>query len=139
MRSVENLEKYTTSEGLLGEPPTLPKGKPAAPVSLLLDDDDAQVIRDSTYSAENNIGNPPGKFEADAPTEARAFTAIEEAVTAGTGDIDKATNKFRTGTSYDDAGQVLQDDKVRDMGFAYDANGRVVKATRANTRCGDCL
>jgi RHS repeat-associated protein len=62
-----------------------------------------------------------------------AFTPIEEATTPGTGDIDKATNKFRTNTTYDDAGQVTQDDKFRSMGFAYDANGRVVNATKANT------
>ena len=49
--------------------------------------------------------------------------------------IDKNTNRFTTatGTSYNEAGQVTQDNKFREMGFAYDANGRVVKATRANT------
>jgi RHS repeat-associated protein len=38
-----------------------------------------------------------------------------------------------TGTTYNEAGQVTQDNKFREMGFGYDANGRVVKATRANT------
>ena len=49
--------------------------------------------------------------------------------------IDKNTNRFTTatGTTYNDAGQVIQDNKFREMGFSYDANGRVVKATRANT------
>jgi RHS repeat-associated protein len=61
------------------------------------------------------------------------FTPIEETTTPGTGDIDRATNRFRAGTTYDEAGQVTQDNKFRSMGFAYDANGRVVKATRVNT------
>jgi YD repeat-containing protein len=49
--------------------------------------------------------------------------------------IDKNTNRFTTatGTTYNEAGQVTQDNKFREMGFGYDANGRVVKATRANT------
>ena len=60
------------------------------------------------------------------------FTPIEEATTPGTGDIDKATNRFRTGTTYDDAGQVVADSKFRSLGFGYDANGRLVKATKVN-------
>ncbi len=60
------------------------------------------------------------------------FTPIEEATTPGTGDIDKATNRFRTGTTYDDAGQVIGDSKFRELAFAYDANGRQVKATKTN-------
>jgi RHS repeat-associated protein len=61
-----------------------------------------------------------------------AYTPIEETTTPGTGDIDKQTNRFRTGTTYDDAGQVTTDNKFRTMSFAYDANGRQVKATRAS-------
>jgi RHS repeat-associated protein len=60
------------------------------------------------------------------------YTPIEETTNPGTGDIDKATNQFRTGTSYDDAGNVLSDDKFRQMDFAYDANGRQIKASRDN-------
>ncbi|MCC7307161.1 MAG: hypothetical protein IT173_06335 [Acidobacteria bacterium] len=60
-----------------------------------------------------------------------AYTAIEEAAGPGTGDIDKATNRFRTQTTYDDAGQVVTDAKFRSMSFAYDANGRQVKAVRS--------
>jgi len=52
------------------------------------------------------------------------FTPIEEA------DISKSTNRFTTGTTYDDAGQVVSDAKFRSMSFGYDANGRQVKATR---------
>lgn len=54
------------------------------------------------------------------------YTPIEDA------DISKATNRFTsaTGTVYDDAGQVVTDNKFRAMGFAYDANGRMVKATK---------
>ena len=48
-------------------------------------------------------------------------------------DISKSTNRFTTGTTYDDAGQVIQDNKFRSIGFSYDANGRVVKATKAST------
>lgn len=60
------------------------------------------------------------------------FTPIEEATSPGTGDIDKMTNRFRTGTTYDDAGLVVSDSKFRDMGFSYDANGRQVKSTKTN-------
>ncbi|MBA2335854.1 MAG: RHS repeat protein, partial [Blastocatellia bacterium] len=58
------------------------------------------------------------------------YTPIEEGTGPGTGDIEKTTNRFRTGTTYDDAGQVVTDNKFRSMSFAYDANGRQVKATR---------
>ncbi|MCW5955995.1 MAG: RHS repeat protein [Pyrinomonadaceae bacterium] len=48
--------------------------------------------------------------------------------------IERATNRFaaNTGTVYDDAGNVVLDDKFREMDFVYDANGRMAKATRAN-------
>lgn len=45
-------------------------------------------------------------------------------------DIDRATNRFATGTTYNEAGQVVNDAKFRSMGFGYDANGRMVKATK---------
>jgi RHS repeat-associated protein len=61
-----------------------------------------------------------------------AYTPIEETTTPGTGDIEKATNRFRTNTTYDDAGNVTTDNKFRTMGFAYDANGRQVKASRTS-------
>ncbi|NOT49322.1 MAG: hypothetical protein HOP17_16485, partial [Acidobacteria bacterium] len=61
-----------------------------------------------------------------------AYTAIEETTMPGTGDIDKATNRFRTSTTYNDAGQVVTDNKFRTMSFAYDANGRQVKASRTS-------
>lgn len=60
------------------------------------------------------------------------YSQIEEATTTGTGDIEKSTNRFRTETVYDDAGNVTTDNKVREMGFSYDANGRMVKAIRAS-------
>jgi RHS repeat-associated protein len=47
-------------------------------------------------------------------------------------DISKSTNRFTANTTYDDAGNVTTDNKFRTMGFAYDANGRQVKATRAS-------
>ncbi|MBK9156404.1 MAG: RHS repeat protein [Chloracidobacterium sp.] len=58
-----------------------------------------------------------------------AYTAIEEATGPGTGDIEKATNRFRTSTTYDDAGNVTADSKFRQLGFSYDANGRLYKVT----------
>jgi RHS repeat-associated protein len=54
------------------------------------------------------------------------YTPIEDA------DISKATNRFATGTTYDDAGQVVTDNKFRTMSFGYDANGRQIKASRAS-------
>ena len=56
------------------------------------------------------------------------FTPIEDA------DIDKTTNRFTTssGTTYNEAGQVVTDNKFRVMNFGYNANGRMVKATQAN-------
>lgn len=58
-----------------------------------------------------------------------SFTPVEENV-----DIEKTTNRFKTttGTTYDDAGNVIVDNKFRQMSFAYDANGRQIKASRAS-------
>ena len=55
------------------------------------------------------------------------YTQIEES------DISKSTNRLATGTTYDEAGQVVNDAKFRSMGFGYDANGRMIKATKPNT------
>jgi RHS repeat-associated protein len=57
------------------------------------------------------------------------YTPIEE------NQIEKSTNRFTsaTGTTYNEAGMVVTDNKFRSMNFAYDANGRQVKATKANT------
>jgi len=55
------------------------------------------------------------------------YSAIEES------DISKSTNRFTTGTTYDEAGQVTTDNKFRTMGFSYDANGRMIKATKPST------
>jgi RHS repeat-associated protein len=56
------------------------------------------------------------------------FTPIEEDT-----DIDKNTNKFKTttGITYNEAGQVITDNKFRNMSFGYDANGRNMKVTRS--------
>ncbi len=56
------------------------------------------------------------------------YTPIEDA------DIEKTTNRFTTptGTTYNEAGQVVTDNKFRTMSFGYDANGRMVKATKAS-------
>jgi RHS repeat-associated protein len=57
-----------------------------------------------------------------------AYTPIED------NQIEKSTNRFTsaTGTTYNEAGMVVTDNKFRSMGFSYDANGRQVKATKAN-------
>ncbi len=56
------------------------------------------------------------------------MTAIEENT-----DISKSTNRFLTGTTYNDAGMVIADNKFRSMNFSYDANGRQVNATNTGT------
>ncbi len=68
--------------------------------------------------------NPTSGQESPLP-----YTAIES------GDIDPAKNRFTsgTGTAYDDKGQVVTDNKFRALGLAYDANGRMVVASQANT------
>ena len=53
------------------------------------------------------------------------YTTIEDA------DISKATNRFTTNTTYNEAGMVIADNKFRSMNFSYDANGRQVNATNA--------
>ncbi len=65
------------------------------------------------------VNNPVGTQQNPPP-----YTPIEDS------DISKATNRFTTDTTYDEAGQVVNDAKFRNMGFAYDANGRMVKATK---------
>ena len=52
-----------------------------------------------------------------------SFTPIEDA------DITKSTNRFTSNTTYDDAGNVTQDNKFRLMNFSYDANGRMFKTS----------
>ena len=56
------------------------------------------------------------------------FTPIEP------GDIDPAKNRFTSasGTAYNDNGQVVTDGKFRNLGYGYDANGRMVRASEAN-------
>ncbi len=56
-----------------------------------------------------------------------AYSPIEDA------DISESTNRLTSSTTYDEAGQVVTDNKFRTMGFGYDANGRMVKATKAST------
>ena len=43
-------------------------------------------------------------------------------------DISKSTNRFTSNTQYDEAGNIVQDNKFRAMNFSYDANGRKTKA-----------
>lgn len=64
------------------------------------------------------------------PTSGQAtplsYTPIEDS------DISKSTNQFTSNTTYDDAGYVKTDNKFREMSFNYDANGRMVKASKAS-------
>jgi RHS repeat-associated protein len=62
-------------------------------------------------------------------TNPLAYTPIED------NQIEKNTNRFTsaTGTTYNEAGMVVADNKFRSMGFSYDAKGRQVKAMKANT------
>jgi RHS repeat-associated protein len=53
-----------------------------------------------------------------------SYTSIEDS------DISRATNRFASATTYDDAGQVVTDNKFRSMSFSYDADGRQFKATK---------
>jgi hypothetical protein len=46
--------------------------------------------------------------------------------------VSRTTNRCTTETTYDEAEQVTTDNKFRGMGFGYDANGRMVKATEVN-------
>ncbi len=47
-------------------------------------------------------------------------------------DISKTTNRFTTGTAYDNAGNVTQDTKFRSLNLSYDANGRVFKTSNTD-------
>ncbi|MBP9664738.1 MAG: hypothetical protein KBD94_08955 [Pyrinomonadaceae bacterium] len=51
------------------------------------------------------------------------YTAIEDS------HISKATNRLTSATNYDEAGNVVSDDKFRDVSLAYDANGRMVSSS----------
>jgi len=55
-----------------------------------------------------------------------AYMPIEDS------DISKSTNRFTSDTTYDEAGNVINDAKFRSMVFAYDANGRMVKSTKTS-------
>lgn len=68
-----------------------------------------------------NASNPVTGQENPLP-----FVPIEAA------DINKANNRFATQTTYDDTGNVIVDSKFRTSSFFYDANGRMIKATRDN-------
>lgn len=62
------------------------------------------------------------------------FTPIEEA------DISKTTNQFTANTQYDDAGNVIQDTKFRNLKYFYDANGRMYKTSNIdNTNQADSV
>ncbi|MBP9664737.1 MAG: RHS repeat protein [Pyrinomonadaceae bacterium] len=51
------------------------------------------------------------------------YTAIEAS------HISKSTNRLTSATNYDEAGNVVSDDKFRESSFSYDANGRMVSSS----------
>ena len=51
------------------------------------------------------------------------YTPIEDS------DISKTTNRFTANTSYDEAGNVITDNKFRNQNYSYDANGRMYKTS----------
>ncbi|MEP6900602.1 MAG: RHS repeat-associated core domain-containing protein [Actinomycetota bacterium] len=67
--------------------------------------------------------NPPTGQENPLP-----YTPVEAP------DISRSTNRLTAGTTYDEAGNVTTDNKFRALSFNYDANGRVIKAIKANTQ-----
>lgn len=54
------------------------------------------------------------------------FTVIEDS------HISKSTNRFTSNSVYNEAGHVINDTKFRLMGFGYDADGRMVSASKPN-------
>ena len=78
----------------------------------------------------DRFGNMYRKAASNNPTGQASplpFSPIEDA------DISKATNRFASGTVYDEAGNVVQDARFRDSNFWYDANGRMIKAASATS------
>lgn len=63
------------------------------------------------------------------------YTPIEDS------HISKSTNRLTSSTAYDEAGNVVTDNKFRNLNFGYDANGRMVKAVSSllMTSSGDAL
>lgn len=55
-------------------------------------------------------------------TQSLSFTAVEES------DVDKATNRFSStsNTTYNEGGQVVTDNKFRNLSYRHDANGRQI-------------
>lgn len=51
------------------------------------------------------------------------YTAVEDA------NISKSNNRYLSNTTYDNAGNITQDTKFRNLKFAYDANGRTIKTS----------
>ena len=47
-------------------------------------------------------------------------------------DIDKATNRFTSGVTYDAAGNVTADPRFRNLEYQYDANGRMKQSSQPN-------
>lgn len=68
-----------------------------------------------------NASNPAAGQQNPLP-----YNPIEDA------DISQSTNRFTTTTTYDNAGNVTQDTKFRNINLSYDANGRVFKTSNTD-------
>jgi len=79
--------------------------------------DNSQLVWESKFSYDR-FGNRYRK--ASENPNSLSFVAVEET------DVDKATNRIATNTSYDEAGNTTEDTKFRNRNYRYDANGRMV-------------
>ena len=104
-------------------------------------DEIGRLDKSEEFRGDNNNPSYYQKFDYDRfgnlyrknssnPTTGQAtpvsFAPIENS------DISKSTNRFTTDTTYDEAGNVIQDSRYRNQNFSYDANGRMYKTQRVN-------
>jgi RHS repeat-associated protein len=79
--------------------------------------DNSQLVWESKFSYDR-FGNRYRKVSEN--PNSLPFVAVEES------DVDKATNRISTNTTYDEAGNTTTDSKFRNRQYRYDANGRMV-------------
>jgi RHS repeat-associated protein len=79
--------------------------------------DNSQLVWESKFSYDR-FGNRYRKTSEN--PNSLPFVAVEET------DVDKATNRISTNTTYDEAGNTTTDSKFRNRQYRYDANGRMV-------------
>jgi len=81
----------------------------------------------TSYRMEYDYNRYGNRLMAAGQTQARPYTPV-----AAT-EIDEQSNRFvpTTGVSYDDAGNVISDQKFSFLNYSYDANGRMKSVTTA--------